>query len=50
MGILEARELRCPLGSEQYSNEVKGMDLDSACRYLFDSVQQIIADPSLSLR
>jgi sugar phosphate isomerase/epimerase len=46
LGILEKKDLHCPLGSEQYSNEVKRMDLDSACRYLFDSVQQIVADPT----
>lgn len=43
---LEAKNLVCPIGSEQYSDVVKRLELDRACEYLFDSVQRIIADPS----
>ncbi len=46
IGILEAKQLSCPIGSEQYSDAVKNLPLDVACRYLHDSVQAIITDPS----
>jgi sugar phosphate isomerase/epimerase len=46
IGILDGKALTCPVGSEQYSDAVKRMDLDSACRYLFASVQDILADPA----
>ena len=46
IGILEEMALTCPIGSEQYADVVKRMDLDGACRYLFDSVQDILADPT----
>ncbi len=46
IGILEAKQLSCPIGSEQYSNAVKAMPLVAACRYLHDSVQAIITDPA----
>lgn len=45
VGLLERKGLACPIGSEQYSDSVKAMGLDEACRYLFDSVQDILADP-----
>jgi sugar phosphate isomerase/epimerase len=46
VGMLEAKNLGCPIGSEQYSETVKRMELDRACEYLFDSVQDILEDPS----
>ena len=46
IGILEGMSLSCPVGSEQYADVVKRMDLDAACRYLFDSVQDILTDPT----
>ncbi len=45
IGILESKNLHCPIGSEQYSDAVKAMPMDEACRYLHDSVQAIVADP-----
>ncbi len=45
IGILEAKQLSCPIGTEQYSDLVKAMPLEAACRYLYDSVQAIVADP-----
>jgi sugar phosphate isomerase/epimerase len=45
IAILEGKNLSCGVGSEQYSDAVKAMDLDQACRYLFDSIQDILADP-----
>ncbi len=45
MDILASKRLACPIGSEQYSDTVKAMPLDDACRYLHDSVQAIVADP-----
>ena len=45
IGILEEKLLVCPIGSEQYSDAVRAMALDEACRYLFDSVQQIVENP-----
>ena len=45
IGLLEDKQVDCPLGSEQFSDVVKAMDLDHACTYLFDSVQRIVADP-----
>ena len=50
VAILEDKNLACPIGSEQYSLSVKQMDLDTACRYLFDSVQRIVAEPGCSPR
>lgn len=46
IGILADKPLHCAIGSEQYSDKVKAMDLDVACRYLFDSIQDILQDPS----
>jgi sugar phosphate isomerase/epimerase len=46
IALLEAKHLRCPIGSEQYADTVKAMPLDDACRYLFDSVQAIVFDPA----
>lgn len=43
--LLNAKRLDCPIGSEQYSDAVKAMPMDKACRYLHDSVQAIVADP-----
>ena len=43
--LLEQKDLSCPIGSEQYSDSVKAMSLDDACRYLFNSVRDILADP-----
>ena len=50
VGMLEEKNLACPIGSEQYSRSVKQMDLDTACRYLFDSVQRIVSEPGCSPR
>ena len=30
----------CPIGTEMFSNRVKAMPLDDACRYLYDCLQQ----------
>ena len=46
IGILADKALTCPIGSEQYSDAIKAMPLDVACRYLFDSVQAIVNNPS----
>lgn len=45
IGLLEDKQLHCPIGSEQYSDAVKAMPLGEACRYLHDSVQAIVANP-----
>lgn len=50
IGLLEEKDLTCPIGSEQYSHAVKQMDLDTACRYLFDSVQRIVSEPGWRAR
>ena len=46
MEILDRKNPDCPIGSEQYSLAVKAMDLDAACRYLFESIQTIVVDPA----
>ena len=45
VSILEQKSTSCPVGSEQYSDAVKAMDLDQACRYLFRSVQDVLREP-----
>ena len=50
IGILDDKGLNCPIGSEQYADAVKAMDLDAACAYLFDSVQRIVAEPGYTPR
>jgi len=40
--VLAAKNLECPVGTEQYSDVVKAMPLDRACRYLYDSIQGVL--------
>ncbi len=47
VGILSAKTLHCPIGSEQYSDAVKAMDIDVAGKYLLRSVEDILQKPGL---